>query len=304
MNPNIVCIRCSCHLSCLKLPRSVEDLLRNIGAHFNRSSLRRDKLKEFQCFFNTEIHRILSSATPRWLSLKAVVDRVLEQYQPLKYYFRETLLEDPSVTTENILNTILKSHFYIGVAASETFNCLKSSSDVSKTDLENFLKSCLQFYVELVTQIKERFNFRDSIYDLVSIVDPKIAQLFHQKSLHNEWRRHALLDHKSLNSPLINNDVEKYWIQIFNLRHSNDIPLFPNLKIVIQFLLLLPFSNASVESIFSDLFNIKTDHRNLLDTNTIKAIFFSKKGISNEEGINAFEPTKDMLRTSIWGKKQ
>ncbi|CAG9773284.1 unnamed protein product [Ceutorhynchus assimilis] len=46
--PSIVCIRCSCHMAhlatskaCLQLPRRVEDLLRNIGSHFNRSALRR-----------------------------------------------------------------------------------------------------------------------------------------------------------------------------------------------------------------------------------------------------------------------
>lgn len=52
-NPNIVCVKCSCHSihlaaskACLKLPRSVEDLLRNLGAHFNRSFSRQMALKE------------------------------------------------------------------------------------------------------------------------------------------------------------------------------------------------------------------------------------------------------------------
>ncbi|CAG9773219.1 unnamed protein product [Ceutorhynchus assimilis] len=56
--PSIVCIRCSCHMAhlatskaCLQLPRRVEDLLRNIGSHFNRSAFRRQKFEEFQHFF-------------------------------------------------------------------------------------------------------------------------------------------------------------------------------------------------------------------------------------------------------------
>lgn len=56
--PHIVGVKCSCHLihlsaskSCLVLPRSVEDLLRNLGAHFSRSFGRQERLKEFQLFF-------------------------------------------------------------------------------------------------------------------------------------------------------------------------------------------------------------------------------------------------------------
>ncbi|XP_045481813.1 uncharacterized protein LOC123685957 [Harmonia axyridis] len=53
--PNIVCVKCSCHMAhlaaskaCLVLPKHVEDLLRNIGSHFSRSSSRRQKFEEFQ----------------------------------------------------------------------------------------------------------------------------------------------------------------------------------------------------------------------------------------------------------------
>lgn len=88
--PAIVCMKCSCHMmhlaaskACLQLPRSVEDLLRNIGSHFSRSHYHylQLKFKEFQEFFKTDIHKILSPTTTRWLSLKSCVDRVLEQYK-------------------------------------------------------------------------------------------------------------------------------------------------------------------------------------------------------------------------------
>lgn len=75
--PNIACIKCSCHMihlaaskACLMLPRSVVDLLRNLGSHFSRSYGRQVALREFQEFFQTEIHKILSPSVTRWLSLK------------------------------------------------------------------------------------------------------------------------------------------------------------------------------------------------------------------------------------------
>jgi len=68
----IPCIKCSCYMihfsssmACLKLPRSIEDLLRNGEFHFSRSHSRQTKYKAFQEFFQVEIHKILSSCTTR-----------------------------------------------------------------------------------------------------------------------------------------------------------------------------------------------------------------------------------------------
>ncbi|KAG8179977.1 hypothetical protein JTE90_016351 [Oedothorax gibbosus] len=112
-SPYIACIKCSCHMihlaaskACLNLPKHVEDLLRNLGAHFNRSYGRQLAFKEFQEFFRVEIHKILSPAATRWLSLKACVDRVLEQYEPLKAYLREACFEDPSYTIQTMFDTM------------------------------------------------------------------------------------------------------------------------------------------------------------------------------------------------------
>ncbi|KAF2889568.1 hypothetical protein ILUMI_16605, partial [Ignelater luminosus] len=65
--PHIALVKCSCHMihlssskACLKLPRNVEDFLRSVGAHVNRSSHRQLRFKEFQEFFQVEIHKILA----------------------------------------------------------------------------------------------------------------------------------------------------------------------------------------------------------------------------------------------------
>lgn len=115
--PHIVCIKYSCHMihlaaskACLKLPISIEDVLRNAGSHFSRSHSRQKKIAEMQTFFQTDIHKILSPATTRWLSLKPCVDRVLEQYSALLSYFRLECFEDPS-KTNNSIYVSLKNNF-------------------------------------------------------------------------------------------------------------------------------------------------------------------------------------------------
>lgn len=92
--------------ACLALPRSVEDLVRNLGSHFSRSYHKQQKFMEFQEFFHVKIHKILHPSVTRWLSLRGCVDRVLEQYVPLREYLRETVMSDPSRTTDEMLLTM------------------------------------------------------------------------------------------------------------------------------------------------------------------------------------------------------
>lgn len=399
--PNIACIKCSCHLihlaaskACKVLPRSVEDLIRNVGSHFSRSAGRQERFREFQEFYRTEIHKILLPSITRWLSLKQCVDRILEQYDPLEAYFREIVFEDHSKTTEEILDsfankftrvylefmsymlelltnfnklfqseaallyrlkpeteTLLRSlcanymkrecitntknvfdlqhdhpnnflsldELYLGLNANESLGDLKQNA--TQNDISLFLKNCLQFYITLVSEIKKRFIFKDELFNIIDMIDPLQAQSFKIKSLSNvlkrfpilkdyvnsqeldnEWRDHALMDFKELGMDPTK-DAENYWKYVFGFRNNAGMPRFKNLKCVVQFLLILPFSNASVERVFSALNNIKTENRNKLNTDTIAALLHTKQGVQEAGGLIKFEPNTEMLRTKIWKKK-
>lgn len=394
--PHIACIKCSCHMihlvaskSCLKLPRFVEDFLRSVGSHFSRSSCRQDKLKQFQEFFKTDMHKILSPSATRWLSLKACVDRTLEQYHILSEYFRVEAFEDPSKVTDEILTTLnnkltkiylefmsyvlelfndfnrlfqsekpllhqlkpevhkliktIASNYmqfnyckttdaykieyanprfflpldkiYLGVAAQTSMEELKKEIPEPATQITDFKKTCLAYYIESLKQITQRFDFADPLYDIIEdIINPAKAQRFETKDLssllnrfpnvvdniditqlHKEWRNHAFLDHQELNlSPDLS--VENYWLKVLKMKDACEEPMFPNLKKVIMLILVLPFSNACVERVFSQLKLIKTDNRNRLYTNTIAALMATKASIKN---ATKFEPTKKMLHAKI-----
>lgn len=111
--PNVVTVKCSCHLihlassyAALNLPKGLEDLCRDIFAHFHRSSKRQDTYKEFQEFFNVEPHQLLSHGQTRWLSLEACVNRILEQYEALKHYFVMAANEDPTHSNDRIVKSL------------------------------------------------------------------------------------------------------------------------------------------------------------------------------------------------------
>lgn len=84
--PGIFIMKCVCHSAhlcasevCKCLPRSCEDLARNIFNYLKSSSKRQCEFYQFQEFLNIDPHKILHHSQTRWLSLTAVVDRILEQ---------------------------------------------------------------------------------------------------------------------------------------------------------------------------------------------------------------------------------
>jgi hypothetical protein len=74
--------------------------------YFKYSYKRQEKLKEFQCFTEVKPHKILQNSQTRWLSLLAVVKRVIEQYNALKLFFQSEYLVDRIQVSETIHNRL------------------------------------------------------------------------------------------------------------------------------------------------------------------------------------------------------
>lgn len=94
--PNIIIIGCICHSlhlcassACRELPKGSEDLARNVYAFFQSSSKRQAEFAQFQNFLDLDIHKLLHPSQTRWLSLVAVIQRILEQWDALRLYFDE-----------------------------------------------------------------------------------------------------------------------------------------------------------------------------------------------------------------------
>lgn len=86
---------------------------------------------------------------------------------------------------------------------------------------------------------------------------PILNDFVDTQELDNEWRNHALLNYNDFNLS-IDLQAEQYWRKAFQIKNSAGKTLFKNLKVVMGFLLILPFSNASVGRLFSNLNHIKT----------------------------------------------
>lgn len=96
--PNIFVIGClsnSLHLcaskACSFLPDQVENMARNIYNYFSHSAKRQHELREFQEFVNAEPHKLLRPSQTRWLSLNAVVNRIMEQWNALVLFSKRII---------------------------------------------------------------------------------------------------------------------------------------------------------------------------------------------------------------------
>ena len=111
--PNLFVMRCLCHSAhlcashaCERLPRTVEDLVRDIYSFFSHSAKRLAEFERFQHFAQTEPHKILKPAQTRWLSLQMCVARILEQWSALELFFVNAAQRDRLVAAENVSNAL------------------------------------------------------------------------------------------------------------------------------------------------------------------------------------------------------
>lgn len=110
---NIFVFKCICHsfhlcasYACMKLPKYVEDVARDVYNYISNNPKRLCEYKEFQQFLNLKPHKLLHPAQTRWLSLHSVVKRILSQYSALKLYFTSAALNDGLDNAKIILDRL------------------------------------------------------------------------------------------------------------------------------------------------------------------------------------------------------
>lgn len=116
---------------------------------------------------------------------------------------------------------------------------------------------------------------------------PNLKEAVDPERLHAEYRDLCLSD---LNFNVKN--TTEFWSAGFDLKNSAEEALYQNLSAVIKLLLILPYSNADVERVFSDLNNLKTDKRKKLKTRTVKALLRTKDSICY---VIKFKPSKKII---------
>lgn len=187
--PNLFIFKCICHsfhlcasYACMKLPRYVEDVARDVYNYISNNPKRLCEYKEFQQFLHLKPHKLLHQAQTRWLSLHSVVKRILSQYPSLKLYFTSAALNDGLENAKIILDrltnpltllyfefldfvlpffidlniemqsTTVKIHVVydrIGSLYKEILNCYMKQNYISNKDVIEIQYSNPEFYLDL-----------------------------------------------------------------------------------------------------------------------------------------------------------
>lgn len=190
--PNIFLIRCICHsfhlcasAACEKLPRGVEDIVRDTHNFFSNSPKRVELLKDFQNFTNTKIHKILHPAQTRWLSLESAVKRMLEQYDALLLFFTDIVFSERLLIAEAILtrlkDPLTKCFLEFLEFVLSFFNNMNKEMQSSHPKIHKIYgnliatyKTILECFIKrdvLITTPPEKINFKDphNYYPLADI---------------------------------------------------------------------------------------------------------------------------------------
>lgn len=159
--PEIFIMKCICHSlhlccseACKSLPRRIEDFAHNIFNFFSHSSKRQCQFIEFQNFLNLSVHKLLHPSQTRWLSLFAVVQRILEQWGVLHLYFKENWLAKKFIVAEDIFkqlnNPFTKMYFYFLEWVSPKFSALNQYFKSEHVVLNNLSEKMELVYKELL----------------------------------------------------------------------------------------------------------------------------------------------------------
>ena len=159
-------------------------------------------------------------------------------------------------------------------------------------------------------QILSRFNDCDKL-DFLSFLTPvsayalspvSLLQVYRQlpqlkdvadlEEADNEWWQHALC-------PNLNGGMSflEYWTVVFKEKIQVGAKIYPNLTKLVATVLPLPFSNAAVEHVFSQLKLIKSDHRASLKQESLLTLLSTKYSFLKKGKRQAvmMDPSREML---------
>ena len=184
---------------------------------------------------------------------------------------------------------------------------------LNETQITHVKERCRTFVVELIKEIQMRLpenidcllmlgklhpkHDTSQCKDSISSLAAKHRSTFNDMDqLENEWQALCLKEW----SQDCMKDVVSFWAEVNEKRNSVGQQRFSNISSLALALLSLPFSNASVERIFSQMNVVHNKLRNRLVVRSVEAILQIRYGLKlRNETCVTFEPPIDMIKISM-----
>ncbi|KYN22498.1 hypothetical protein ALC57_05109 [Trachymyrmex cornetzi] len=166
-------------------------------------------------------------------------------------------------------------------------NCLNLGYEFNLTctgrpaqNVKNIMHRCKDFLIELCSQLQQRLLENIDVLKSMSTFSPQLATSQIWNLLHTV--------HISFTS------TEDYWIGINEILNAGGQQRYGHICKLVLAILSLPFSNASVERMFSIMNIVKNKLRNKMSIKTTETILRLKDNLP--DGCINFEPSKEMIR--------
>lgn len=229
------------------------------------------------------VNKLFQSESVQIQNVYSELSRLLKTV--LTNFVKEEYVDNFEIQSFNNEDIFLsKDEVYLGIDVKEN----QSSLNIEYSQYNIFVECCVQFYIELVSQILKRFDFSDKLLEGLNAIEPtvalnkkndsilQLAKLFpnllngkEYQELDNEVRELRNMKFSEL-------ETLAFWKNVSNLKRANNARAFPILTQFVSSLMALPHSSANVERIFNIVNLNKTKTRNALDSSTLQGILFSK----------------------------
>lgn len=198
---------------------------------------------------------------------------------------------------------------YLGREFEDKIWELRNEKIISVDQEEEIRGKCINFIKALVTELKNRLPENFKILRMISKFSVE-NMLFHQnEAAITEVIKLFYVDVEMIDKVMKQiknlklfewnekNDSLKFWVEVKNYKDASNIQTFSELADMAINMLCLPWSNAEVERIFSQLNVLKTKIRNRLNSETINKILTSKYGLKRmSKCCSSFDFPVEVLR--------
>lgn len=187
---------------------------------------------------------------------------------------------------ENIDNFIDRN-CYLGFNFEDTIKKMKENGLLTKEDEIDIRNRIITFISVLIKQIRQRFPENYDVLQNISLFSVQNTLKHNKPSVLPVLKYFAKTDlliddieRERGNIHLLKwtetNNTEEFWYEVASYRNANDENPFANLVKFVLEVLILPYSNAEEERLFSKLNIFKNKLRNRLNCDTTNALFYIK----------------------------
>ena len=164
-NENICALGCCCHLINLaaekgsaSLPFKIDEILVDIYYYLEKSSNRKERLKELQKLCDNDVHKILKHVCTRWLSVNTCLTRLVEQWLPVTTFFKEECNKQKNTNSISFYHIPKKMKTELSAKTSEPVPVSQSACPISESKAKNASKLILKTTSEYSSSMKKIEN--------------------------------------------------------------------------------------------------------------------------------------------------